>query len=187
MMIIVMVVVALVVAVALGAWALVMFNKLVGARNEVEDSWAGIDIQLRKRTDLVPQLVTVVDAYRLHERDTLVAVSGARSSMVAATGPKRLGDADTALESSLTKLYAVAEGYPELRADAQFGELMAQLGVVEDDIAAARRFYNALARRYNDTQTTFPGVLVAGALGHSPAEYFQIEVDASQPSNTKFD
>lgn len=184
MLVLAVVVAAILIAVVgLVIWA---FNRLVKARNYVRDGWAGIDVQLRKRADLVPNLVAVVDGYRVHERDALEQVVGARARVEAASGPDAAGRADASLETSLVKLYAVAEAYPDLKADKAFRELQTRLTDLEDDIASARRYYNALVRRYNDVQQTFPAALVARGLGHREAEYFQIDQEAAGPTATGF-
>ncbi len=176
-MVVVFVVVALCLVAALAFAGLRTFNTLIGARNRVENAWSGIDVMLRKRYDLVPQLVAVVDAYRIHEQDTLSEVAAARSTL-AGDGATRRGEADLALETNLRRLYAVAEAYPTLRADAQFAELARNLTDLEDDLVGARRYYNALVRRYNDAQQTFPAALVARRLGHCEAQYFQLDAEA---------
>lgn len=159
------------------------FNGLVRRRNLVHDAWAGIDVQLTRRADLVPNLVDVVQAYAAHERATLEEVTAARSETVDAAEPLSAERAANHMDRSLHRLVALAEAYPDLKANTNFLDLAEQLGVVEEDLSFARRYYNAQARKYNDAQQTFPTVLVARPFGHTPAPYFQAEAEArSAPS-----
>jgi LemA protein len=174
------VIVAVAVAVAVvvvGGWLVVTFNRLVRSRNQVADGWAGIDVQLTRRADLVPALVEVVRGYRDFERGTLEEVVDARSRAIDAQGPAAQGQAEQQLGGSLKSVFAVAEAYPDLKADRSFRSLQQELATLEEDIAFARRYYNAQVRTYNTRQQTFPAVLVARPLGFGPAEYFQAEAD----------
>jgi len=173
--IVVIVGVALVV-IALG-WLMVTFNRLVRSRNQVADGWAGIDVQLTRRADLVPSLVETVKGYRDFEAGTLVEVVDARSRAINAQGPAQAGPAEQHLAGSLKTVFATAEAYPDLKADANFGALQQQLSTLEEDIAFARRYYNAQVRTFNTRQQTFPAVLAARPLGFRPAEYFQADAD----------
>jgi LemA protein len=177
--------VAAVVVVCVGLLVLlvVAFNGLVRGRNLVHDAWAGIDVQLTRRADLVPNLVEVVQAYAVHERTTLEEVTSARAETVEASEPRTAERAADHMDRSLQRLVALAEAYPDLKANTNFLDLQEQLGVVEEDISFARRYYNAQARKYNDRQQTFPTILVARAFGHVPAPYFQADSEArSAPS-----
>jgi LemA protein len=156
----------------------VVYNRLVRQRNLVADGWAGIDVQLTRRADLVPNLVEVVKGYRLHEQQVLEEVTQARARVQRASGPAASGQADEQLEGSLHTLFAVAEAYPELKANENFLALQTELAKLEEDISFARDYYNALVRRYNTTQQVFPVVLVAGTLGFRQAEYFRAEPGA---------
>jgi LemA protein len=170
------VVVAAVVIVAVLAFAIVSFNRLVRARNLVADGWAGIDVQLTRRADLVPNLVEVVKGYQVHEQQTLVQVTEARSRLKNADGPAAAGHADEQLQQSVGSLLAVAEKYPDLKANTNFLDLQHQLATLEEDLAFARDYYNAVVRKYNTLQQTFPLMLLAGPMGYHPAEYFQADV-----------
>jgi len=165
-------------AAAIVVWGVVTFNRLVRARNAVREAWAQIDVQLAQRAALVPQLVEAVKGYRDHEAATLEAVVEARTGVETARGPASAGVADDRLEASLTRLYALAEAYPELEADRAFLDLQARLTALEDDVMAARRYYNALVARYDTTRETFPTLLLAGPLGFGECEYFKAEDDA---------
>lgn len=153
----------------------VVYNRLVRQRNLVADGWAGIDVQLTRRADLVPNLVEVVKAYQLHERETFEEITEARAQLQRASGPAESGRADARLEGSLRTLVATAEAYPDLKANENFLDLQRQLSEVEEDVAFARDYYNATVRKYNTSQQVFPVVLVAKTLGFHPAEYFRAD------------
>lgn len=171
---VVIVVVVVVAAIA----GVVFFNRLVGQRNAIADAWSGIDVQLTRRADLVPNLVAVVKGYQVHERETLEAVTAARAAARSAKGPAEAGEAERVLEGSVTSLLAVSEAYPDLKADESFRQLQTDLATLEEDISFARRYYNAVVRKFNTTQQTFPIVLLARPLGFREAEYFQADLDA---------
>ena len=155
----------------------VMFNRLVRYRNLVADGWAGIDVQLTRRAELVPNLVEVVKGYQVHEAKTLEQVTEARSRVEHASGPADAGRADQQLQRSVGSLIAVAEAYPDLKANQNFLDLQHELSTLEEDIAFARQYYNAVVRKYNTLQQTFPVVLIAGPMGFRTAEYFQADED----------
>ncbi len=157
------------------AYGVVVFNRLVKQRNLLADAWAGIDVQLTRRADLVPNLVETVKAYKLHEQDTLEHVVAARTSV---RGPAATGQAEEKVQSAVGSLLAVAEGYPDLKANTNFQQLQTELSTLEEDLSFARRYYNGTVRNYNTTQETFPIVVFAKALGFRQAEYFQAELDA---------
>ncbi|MBA3268313.1 MAG: LemA family protein [Acidimicrobiia bacterium] len=169
--------VAVAVVVLVLVWVAITFNRLVRSRNQVADGWAGIDVQLTRRADLVPVLVETVKGYRDFERGTLVEVVDARSRAVNAQGPAQSGSAEQQLTGSLKTIFATAEAYPDLKADAGFRTLQQQLSTLEEDISFARRYYNAQVRVYNTRQQTFPTLLVARPLGFRTAEYFQADAD----------
>ncbi len=167
-------------------WVAWLFNKLVRSRSLVRDAWAGIDVQLVRRAGLVPNLVAVVQAYQVHERTTLEDVVRARARLEEASGPRASGQADSGLDSALHQLVAVVEAYPALKADQHFLGLQEELSTLEEDIAFARRYYNATARTYNIAQESFPAVLIARFFGHNSAEYFKAEEDARRAVSTDF-
>jgi LemA protein len=181
--VIVAVAVAGVVVVIVAVWLMVTFNRLVRSRNQVADGWAGIDVQLTRRADLVPGLVETVKGYRDFESGTLLEVVDARSRAVNAQGPAQAGPAEQELAGSLKTVFATAEAYPDLKADASFRALQQQLSTLEEDIAFARRYYNAQVRTFNTRQETFPAVLAARPLGFRPAEYFQADADDREVPN----
>lgn len=172
-----MIVATVAVAVLLVVALAVAYNGLVRKRNLVADGWAGIDVQLARRAELVPNLVETVKGYRDFERATLESVAQARARVAAGGGPAEVGRADEALAGSMRTLLAVSEDYPDLKANANFLALQKELAVVEEDLAFARRYYNAWVRRFNEAQQRFPVMLVARLLGFRRAEYFQAEID----------
>ena len=158
-------------------WAVVVFNRLVHLRNQVRTAWADIDVQLKRRHDLVPQLVAAVKGYAGHERGVLTAVTELRAQAVALTSPAKLGEVEGSLEKALTQLFALKEAYPDLKANENFLELQRDLVEVEDHLQYARRFYNGAVRDNNIAIQRFPGMLVAHAGSFGEAEFFSAEDD----------
>ncbi len=168
-------------------WLMTTYNALVRLRNMKEEGWSGIDVQLKRRSDLVPNLVETVKGYALHEKDTLQNVTNARAAVVSAgddTG-ERL-KAENALTGTLRTLFAVAESYPDLKANANFLELQQQLGVIENDIQMARRYYNGTVRNLNTAIQQFPAVLIARQFGFTEAPFFEADDDDKQNPKIKF-
>lgn len=165
------------VAAVLLIWLIFVFNSLVALRMRVQNAWSDIDVQLKRRHDLIPNLVAAVQGYMAHERSTLEAVTQARTQAVAvSTGSiQQRNDAEAALTGALGKLFAVAEKYPQLRAVESVQLLQEQLTTTENRIAFARQFYNDEVMKFNTRRATFPRNLVAGALGFSPATMFAAE------------
>jgi LemA protein len=154
-------------------WAIVTLNGFVRARNQVDESWSGVDVQLKRRHDLVPNLVETVKGYAAHESDVLQKVTEARAAAMAATNAEQQGRAEASLTSALGGIRAVAEQYPQLRASENFQRLQAELAQIEDEIQAARRIYNANVRAYNTRIQVFPNSLLSG--GYPPRRFFEIE------------
>ena len=173
-----LIVVAVVVVLFL-LWLAVTFNRLVRKRNQVADAWAGIDVQLTRRANLVPNLVEVVKGYRDFEQNTLERVVEARSQAINAksAGPAERGQAEQGVGGALKTVFAVAEAYPDLQANKSFLSLQTELVTLEEDIAFSRRYYNAQVRDFNTRQQTFPTLILAGPLGFTTSEYFQAEDD----------
>jgi LemA protein len=167
------VVLAAVVLTALG-WVLV-HNAMVRARNKVDESWSGIDAQLKRRHDLVPNLVETVKGYAAHERETLGEVTDARAQAMAASGPADQGAAEARLDGALGRINALAEAYPQLRAADNFRQLQGELATIEDEIQASRRIYNANVQSYNSRIQVFPNSIVAGSSGFTPRSYFELD------------
>ena len=180
-------------AIVLGAVAAVLllflvltFNRLVRLRNEAKTGWANIDVQLKRRADLVPNLVEAVKGYAAHERETFDSVTQARAAAQQASGPAAAAQADTVLGGALNRLLAVAEAYPQLRASENFLALQQELADIEDKLAAARRYYNQTVYRYNTVLQSFPAVLVARALGFHEREFFETDADTRDAPSVSF-
>ncbi len=162
-------------ALVAGAWAIAIYNRLVRRRNQVRTAWADIDVQLLRRHDLVPSLVTAVQAYAGHEQAVLTAVTELRAQAVAARAPGQLGAIETALEQGIGRLLALQEAYPDLKANQNFAQLQRDLVDVEEHLQYSRRFYNGSVRDLNDAVQRFPDLLVARAAGFDQAEFFQAD------------
>jgi LemA protein len=159
-------------------WLVLTYNGLVTARNRTQEAWSEIDVELKRRHDLIPNLVNTVQGYVGHERGTLEAVTNARANAVAvgATGdPAKIGQAENMLSQSLRSLFAVTENYPDLKAITAFTNLQETLTATEDKIEFSRRFYNGNVRDYNIKLQTLPTSLVAGAIGFKPFAFFQAD------------
>jgi LemA protein len=152
-----------------------MFNKLVRLRNRAENAWAQVDVQLRKRYDLIPNLVETVKGYAAHERQTFEAVTAARTAAQQAQGVAQQAQAENMLTAALGRLFAVAEAYPQLRATENFQELQAQLSDVEQNIAVSRQVYNDTVLSYDNALETVPTNVIASLFHFNPREYFQTE------------
>lgn len=164
--------------------AIVIFNGLIAKRQMANNGWADIDVQLKRRADLVPQLVSTVQGYAAHERQLFEDIAAKRTAALAAgDDPGARGAAETALTKPLGRLIAVAEGYPELKASQNFLELQRALADTENKIEMARRFYNGAVRELNTAVETFPGNLIAGAANVSQRKFFEIDAaSAAAPS-----
>ncbi|MCC6679803.1 MAG: LemA family protein [Phycisphaeraceae bacterium] len=159
-----------------GVWFIATYNALIKLRNFCNESWSGIDTELKRRYDLIPNLVETVKAYAKHERETLEQVTRARNTAVASTGsPQSQARDENQLIHGLDKLFAVAEAYPDLKADRHFLELQQELARTENRIARARRFYNANVRELNTRTEVFPSNIVAGLFNFRGREYFDID------------
>ena len=183
-MAVLIIVVVVVVLLALGLWA--AFNGLVKRRNRTQEAWSEIDVELKRRHDLIPNLVSTVQGYATHEQGTFEAVTKARAGAVAAgaTGdPGQIAPAENALSGALRSLFAVAENYPQLRAVESFLQLQETLTATEDKIEYARRYYNTSARDYNIALQSFPRNLIAGQFGFTPVAFFATdEADRAVPT-----
>ena len=166
--------------VALALWAVLSYNALITARNKVDEAWSGVDVQLKRRHDLVPNLVETVKGYAAHERSTLEAVTEARGAAEAAGAPAAVERAEAKLTTALGAVNALAEAYPALRAAESFQRLQAELAGIEDEIQASRRIYNANVQDYNTSIQVFPTLLIANPLSFRPREFFEIEVAAER-------
>jgi LemA protein len=163
-------------------------NSMIGARNRVDEAWSGIDVQLKRRHDLVPNLVETVKGYATHEREVFERATKARADAMSARGVGETAQAEQQLTGALTDLRAVAENYPQLRATENFQQLMRQLSELEDEIQASRRIYNSNVQSYNTKIQVFPNSVIANQGGFTPREFFEIE-DATErePVAVSFD
>ena len=164
------------------------YNGLVTLRNRVEEAWSDITVQLKRRTDLIPNLVNSVKGYATHEKEVFEKVTEARSAIMNAQGAADTAKAENMMEGALKSLFAVAEAYPELKANQNFLQLQQELVDTEDKIQAARRFYNGGVRDLNTKIQTFPANIVAGMFGFQAKEFFDVEDRASveNPVQVKF-
>src|SRR2546428_6140801 len=168
----------LVVVGALVAWAIASYNGLVGLRNQVLNGWRQIDVQLKRRHDLVPNLVNAVRGSMDFERDTLTAVMEARARAASATGPADAAQKEGQLTQALGRLFAVAENYPALKSNDNVRMLQEELSAAENKAGFARQFYNNIATKFNTAQQVFPTNIFAGMFGFKPAELFEIANEA---------
>jgi LemA protein len=160
-------------------WVIGSYNRLVGYRNQTQNGWRQIDVQLKRRHDLIPNLVNTVKGSMEFERDTLTAVMDARARAMAAAGPADASRKEGELSQAIGRLFAVAENYPQLKSSENVKMLQEELSATENKIGFARQFYNDMATKYNIARETFPSNLIAGSFGFTPAELFQLE-DASE-------
>lgn len=168
--------ISLAIVAIVGVYLIALFNGLVGKRNRVDNAWSQIDVQLKRRHDLIPNLVSAVQGYMQHERAVLDAVTRARASAIAAGNDVAArADAENALTRSTRSLFAVAEAYPALKADQNMLALQEELSSTENRVAFARQHYNDSVTEYNSAQQTFPAVLLARALGFSPRTFFALD------------
>lgn len=173
--------------VVLAAFVVSLYNRLVRLRNQAEEAWAQIDVQLRRRHDLIPNLVETVRGYAEHEKGVFEAVTEARSAAVAAGGVREQAQAEAGLTGALRSLFAVAENYPQLQADENFRELQAELARTEDMVAGSRQRYNAAVREYDTAREVFPTNIVAGTFSFEAREYFEVDdPEARDPVRVEF-
>lgn len=164
------------------------YNSLVTLRNRVDEAWSDITVQLKRRLDLIPNLVNTVKGYATHEQTVFDEITAARTQALTANGVKETAEAEKSFEGALKNLFAVAESYPDLKASQNFVELQRELVDTEDKIQAARRFYNNGVREYNTKLQLFPNNLFAGSLGFKEREFFEVEdmAQVEQPVEVKF-
>lgn len=166
--------IVLAVIIILAVWMVASYNGFVRLRNKSEEAFSAMDVSLKKRYDLIPNLVETVKGYAKHERGTLEAVIAARNKAAGATTAEQRIAGDSALNGALRSLYAVAEGYPELKANTNFNELMGQLSRVEEEIAGSRRYYNGVVNKYNTKVEMFPGVILANLFGFRRKPLYEV-------------
>jgi len=156
-------------------WVIAMYNRLIGLRNQTQNGWRQIDVQLKRRHDLIPNLVNTVKGAMEFEQSTLTKVMEARARAVSATGPADAGRKEGELTQALGRLFAVAENYPQLKSNQNVMALQEELTATENKISFARQFYNDIATKFNTAQQTFPANMMASAFGFKPSELFEIE------------
>jgi LemA protein len=167
-------------------WVIALYNGLVKMRNRIEAAWAQIDVQLKRRWDLIPNLVETVKGYAAHERETLEAVTNARNMAVNAQGPQQSAQAENVLSGALKSLFAVSEAYPDLKANQNFLNLQEELTSTEDRIAYSRQFYNDMVRSYNTKIQQFPAVILAGMFHFTEREYFEADDESRGTVKVEF-
>ena len=175
-------IIILVIVVALGVMLVGTYNRLVGLRQRANQAFADIDVQLQQRHDLIPNLVETVKGYATHEKGTLEAVTAARAAATTAGTVEQKVQAENALTGALRQLLAVAEAYPDLKANQNFLQLQGELGDVENKLAAARRFFNSAVSEFNAAIQQFPAVLLAGAMGFTERTFFDVGGDRAAVS-----
>ena len=182
------IVILLVIVVLIAIVGIGMYNKLVRTRQNVRESWAAIDTELRRRYDLIPNLVETVKGYATHERETLEAVIAARNAAATNQGsPEAQAQTENQLSGALRQLFALSESYPQLQANENFQQLQRQLEQTETQIAQSRRFYNANVREMNTAVESFPTSILASSFGFKPEQYFEIDEPAARgPVTVKF-
>ena len=183
---IVLIIVLIIVIVLIGIVLVGMYNGLVKQKNRVEGAWAQIDVQLKRRYDLIPNLVETVKGYATHEKETLEAVIQARNAGVSAQGPAQQAEAENMLTGALRSLFALSEAYPDLKANQNFLNLQEELTSSEDRIAYARQYYNDAVNTYNTKIESFPTSAMAKRLNYQQREYFEAEGEARGPVDVKF-
>ena len=165
-------------------WVIATYNSLVTGRNRADEAWSDIDVQLKRRYDLIPNLVETVKGYAAHESGVFERVTQARAQAISVHGTAGMPAAENALSAALRSVFAVAENYPDLKANENFAKLQTDLTDTEDKIQAARRFYNGTVRDYNTQIQHFPGTLIAGAFSFKEKEFFEVET-AEEKENIK--
>lgn len=167
-------------------WLIMSYNRLVSLRARVHNGFSQIDVQLKRRADLIPNLVETVKAYARHEQEVLERVTQARTALMAARGPQEAAAADNMLSGALKTLFAVSENYPELKANQNFLMLQEELAGTENKVAYSRQAYNDAVMMYNTARQTFPTNLVAGPFGFAPAEHYTIPAADREPVRVQF-
>jgi len=167
-------------------WLIFVYNDLIRSRNRVDEAWSDIDVQLKRRYDLIPNLVETVKAYAGHEKEVFQKVTEARSSAMQAKGIEDKGKAENILSGTLKSLFAVAEAYPDLKASTNFLQLQDELSDTENKIQASRRFYNGNVRDFNTKIQVFPNNVIAGMLGFKNYEFFQIGEEEKAAPKVQF-
>ncbi len=176
----------LIVLVLAAGFVISLYNSLQTLKVRIKEAWSQIDVQLKRRIDLIPNLVETVKGYASHEKEVFEKVTEARSALMSANTAKAAGDADAMLTGALGRLFAVAEAYPELKAQDGFLNLQKELSDTEDKVAYSRQFYNSVVRDFNQKIVVFPSNLIAGMLGFKAEEFFEAEEADKEPVKVDF-
>jgi LemA protein len=179
-------IVLVVLVVLVGIYLVVTYNGLVALRNRIENAWAQIDVQLKRRYDLIPNLVETVKGYASHEKETLESVIQARNMAMTAQGPHDQAAAENMITGALKSVFALSEAYPDLKANQNFLQLQEELTGTEGRIAYARQFFNDVVNKYNTKIQSFPAVLIATRMGFVEREYFEADDDSRGPVQVQF-
>ncbi|MEP3074110.1 LemA family protein [Maricaulis sp.] len=175
-------IILLILVIGIGIFLVMVYNRLVALRQTCNQAWGDIDVQLKQRHDLVPNIVETVKGYAAHEKDTLENVTKARQQAIDASSLKGLAEAENMLSGALRQLFALSEAYPDLKANQNFLSLQNELADLENKIAAARRFFNNAVNEYNTATEQFPAVVIAGSMGFKQREYFEVgEAERAAP------
>lgn len=173
-------------AVLIGLFLWFLYNSLITAKMRVKEAWSGIDVQLKRRSSLIPNLLETVKGYAKHEKEVFLEVTKARSALLGAKDAKEAASADNMLTGALKSLFAVAENYPKLRASENFKELQEELSDTETKVAAARQFYNSQVLDYNTKIKVFPNVILANLFGFGPEQFFKTDAKSEEDIKVKF-
>src|SRR4030042_2750019 len=180
----VLIITVIIIVIAIYIWS--VYNGVVTARVRIREAWSGIEVQLKRRSSLIPNLIETVKGYAKHERSVFENVTKARSAMLSAKGPKEAAQADNMLAGALKTLFAIAEAYPNLKASDNFKELQQELSDTETKIAASRQFYNSNVLDYNTKIKIFPNVLIANIFNFKEEEFFEAEEESKKEIKIKF-
>jgi len=179
-------IIILIAILVLGGWLVMVYNGLIKLKNRTDEAWSDIDVQLKRRYDLIPNLINTVKGYAKHEKELFEKVTEARARAIGAKDPNEQAEAENMLSDTLKSLFAVAENYPDLKANQNFLELQRELTDTEDKIQAARRFFNGNVRDFNTKIQIFPNNLVAGILGFKQYEFFEAEGEEKENIKVEF-
>lgn len=179
-------VVVLGVLAAIALYFVSVYNSLASLKVKIQEAWSQIDVQLKRRTDLIPNLVETVKGYASHEKEVFENVTKARAALMGAETPEQAGEADNMLKGALKTLFAVAENYPELKAQDSFRNLQEELSDTEDKVAYSRQFYNSVVRQFNEKTVTFPSSLVANMFGFKPHQFFEVSEEDKKEVKVQF-
>jgi len=174
------------IVVVIALWLIAVYNSLIRLKNRTDEAWSDIDVQLKRRYDLIPNLISTVKGYAQHEKNLFEKVTQARTAAMGAQGPADKSQAENMLSDTLKSLFAVAENYPDLKANENFLELQRELSDTENKIQASRRFYNGNVRDFNIKIELFPNNLVAGMLNFTKRDFFEIKGEEKEPVKVEF-